>query len=225
MRKKYYEAYDERYKQVHEHNLQWFSTEPSPIVAEVVEDFSVQKSDKILEIGCGEGRDAYFLLENGFDLLASDISDEAISFCKKNFPKYSDNFTKINCITDKLEEKFDFIFAVAVVHMLVLDEDRRAFYNFIKNHLKSSGIALVCTMGDGTQVRQTDINLAFELQNRVHEQSGKSLELVSTSCRMVDFEQFHKELFESNFQILKEGITSVEPDFPQMMFAVIKAQN
>ena len=225
MQKKYYEAYDERYKQVHEHNLQWFSEEPSPIVAEVIREFSVQKSHKILEIGCGEGRDAYFLLENDFDVLASDISDEAIAFCKKNFPQYSKNFTKINCITDNLEEKFDFIFAVAVVHMLVLDEDRRAFYNFIRNHLKSSGIALVCTMGDGKEVRRTDINLAFELQNRIHEKSGTNLQIVSTSCRMVDFEQFHKELFESNFQILKEGITSVEPDFPEMMFAVIKAKN
>ncbi len=31
--RKYYNAYDDRYRQVHEQNLQWFGENPSPIVA------------------------------------------------------------------------------------------------------------------------------------------------------------------------------------------------
>ena len=81
MIRKYYEAYDERYRQVHGKNLRWFGNEPSAIVAQVMQQFRILPSHHILELGCGEGRDAFALLEQGFDLLATDISEEAITFC------------------------------------------------------------------------------------------------------------------------------------------------
>jgi len=58
---------------------------------------------------------------------------------------------------------FDFIYSVAVIHMLVLDEDRNAFYQFIRSHLRQDGIALICTMGDGNVEMQSDIGKAFEI--------------------------------------------------------------
>ena len=81
--RKYYDAYNDRYRQVHEQNLQWFDENPSPIVAETIRNFSISRRHKLLEIGCGEGRDAYPLLAQGFDLLATDVSLEAISFCQR----------------------------------------------------------------------------------------------------------------------------------------------
>ena len=58
--KKYYQAYDERYRQVHEQSLQWSSQSPSPIVREILEKYHISKNDSILEIGCGEGRPLMF---------------------------------------------------------------------------------------------------------------------------------------------------------------------
>ena len=43
MKRKYYEAYDERYRQVHSENLQWFADAPSPIVEQIMERFQIQK--------------------------------------------------------------------------------------------------------------------------------------------------------------------------------------
>lgn len=118
--------------------------------------------------------------------------------------------------------QFDFIYAVAVIHMLVPDSDRDAFYQFIRNHLKPGGIGLICTMGDGTEERQTDIGSAFQLQDRVHEPSGTAVQIASTSCRMVNFQTFSEELKRNGLTAVNQGITSVEPDFPQMMYAVVK---
>ena len=39
--RKYYEAYDDRYRQVHAENLQWFAEVPSKIVAEVIGRFGI----------------------------------------------------------------------------------------------------------------------------------------------------------------------------------------
>ena len=222
MHRKYYEAYDDRYCQIHGSNLQWFHDNPSDIVMDTINAYSISKDQRILEIGCGEGRDAYPLLLQGFNLLATDVSSEAIRYCRNKWKDYGERFQVLDCVADTIDCKFDFIFSVAVVHMLVLDEDRNAFYGFIRNHLEPTGIGLICTMGDGCTERQTDINTAFTLQNRIHEQTGREVRIAGTSCRMVSFQTFRQELERNGLAIIEQGYTSVEPDFPQMMFAVVK---
>lgn len=78
---KYYEAYDKRYKQVHENNLSWSSNNLTKKVIDTLNKYLSERDIKILEIGCGEGRDARYLLGLGYNVLATDISPEAISYC------------------------------------------------------------------------------------------------------------------------------------------------
>lgn len=222
MSRKYYEAYDDRYLQIHEQDLQWFSEVPSPIVMETIRTFDLSPQAKLLEIGCGEGRDAYPLLLQGFDLLATDISSEAIAFCRRKFPEFAFRFQVVDCVAGMLDGRFDFIYAVAVLHMLVSEDDRDAFYRFLRAHLTPDGIALVCTMGDGAFERQSDIRTAFDRHERIHEPSGKKVQIAGTSCRIVNFRTFDAELTKNGLEVIKEGVTAVEPDFPQMMFAVVK---
>lgn len=222
---KYYDAYDDRYRQVHKQNLQWFDDSPSSIVSETIREFSLSQHHKLLEIGCGEGRDAYPLIKQGFNLLATDVSPEAISFCRIGLPDFADRFQILDCVTGRINERFDFIYAVAVVHMLVPDADRNAFYRFIREHLNPNGIALICTMGDGSTEYQTDIDCAFDLQDRIHKKTGIALRIANTSCRMVSFQTFDTELERNGLTVIKQGITAIEPDFPKMMFAVVKANN
>ena len=222
VKRKYYEAYDDRYRQVHSQKLQWFDDEPTGIVGEIISKYEITLHHKLLELGCGEGRDAFPLLNNGFNLLATDISTAAIQYCQKKQPEYADRFRILDCVAGTLEGKFDFIYAVAVVHMLVLDEDRDAFYTFIRNHLTTNGVALICTMGDGETERQTDFRTAFELQNRTHEKTGREVQIASTSCRMVNFSTFEKELKNNKLKIRETGITNASPDFPVLMYAVVQ---
>ena len=219
--RKYYEAYDDRYRQVFAEDMQWFSDHPSPIVEKTIQRYHITKRHRILELGCGEGRDAVPLLEKGYDLLATDVSPAAIGFCQRKYPEVSSRFAVLDCVSGELSEKFDFTYAVAVIHMLAQDADRDAFLGFIRSHLKPSGIALICTMGDGMMERQTDIRAAFELQDRTHEQTGKKLQIAATSCRMVSFETLHGELKRNGLRILEEGTTAAPPDFPVMMYAVV----
>ena len=220
--RKYYEAYDDRYIQVHAKRLQWASDAPSAIVAQTMERCGINRDMQILELGCGEGRDASFLLSRGYRLTATDISPEAIRYCRERWPEYGENFRILDCIGGELEEKFDFIYAVAVIHMLVEDADRAAFYRFLREHLTDNGIALVCTMGDGTVERSSDISTAFDLQQRTHGQSGEKLMLAGTSCRMVGWEAFLREIAESGMTLVERGLTAAEPDFNVMMYGVMR---
>ena len=218
--KRYYNAYDERYKVIHAKGCSWSSDEHTPIVIDNIEKYHIARSVPMLEIGCGEGRDAKFLLEKGFDLLATDVSPEAISYCKKICPAFADRFQVMDCLKSDDTRCFAFIYSVAVIHMLVLDGDRKAYYRFIRDHLSKNGIALICTMGDGQREMRTNIHDAFVLQERDHP-SGKVM-VAGTSCRMVSFPNFESELSESGLQIIEKGMTSCMPDFNALMYAVVR---
>lgn len=220
--RRYYEAYDDRYKQVHKESLTWFSDSNSKIVIDTINHYFNNRKINILEIGCGEGRDANFLLKEGFNVLATDISSTAINYCKKTYHEKAECFQVLNCLTDRLQMKFDFIYAVAVIHMLVKDDDRQSFYEFIYNQLCESGIALICSIGNGTEERKTDISQSFELQKRTHKSTGKELLIAGTSCRVVSFDTLLNEIKDNNFTLLNSGITSIEPDFPTIMYTIIK---
>ena len=219
--KKYYEAYDLRYRQVHGAGLEWFSGTPTPIVAEALAKCGVPADAPMLEIGCGEGHDAACLLGKGCNLLATDVSPAAVDFCRGKYPRWAERFMVLDALTDKLDARFDFIYAVAVLHMLVPDEDRRALLVFIREHLTENGFGLVVTMGDGTLERATDITQAFEVQERTHQQSGEKLMLASTSCRIVTRETFRRELEAAGLVIAEMGDTSWD-DTPFAMYAIVK---
>ena len=217
----YYEAYDERYKQIHTADLQWFSDSPSKIVGETMARYGVSTASEILEIGCGEGRDAAYLRRKGYRVLATDVSPAAIAFCWDKFPEISSSFQVMDCLHDRLKEHFDFIYAVCVLHMLVLDEDRKRFYQFLYEQLKEKGIALICTLSSEEEW-QTDISEAFALQKRTHGATGKDLYIAGTSCRVAGFSTLKKELAENHLVLLESGRTSIEPDFPDIRYLVVK---
>ena len=222
--KKYYEAYDDRYRQVHRENLRWFDEHPSGIVCQMMEKYSISEDSKILEIGCGEGRDARFLLNGGYDILATDVSPEAVHYCQQRDRENKDRYAQLDCLKGVLRTRFDFIYAVAVIHMLVLQEDRDLFYGFFREHLTENGIGLICSMGDGVMERSSDISNAFDIQERLHEQSGRTLQIASTSYRAVSFDTFREEIQRNGLQILETGLTDIQPDYWKIMYAVVKAE-
>lgn len=218
--REYYKAYEDRYKTIHQKGASWFSNTPTPIVMELLEKYGISLSSPILEIGCGEGRDAKALLEKGYCLKATDVSPEAISYCKAAFPEHISNFQTLDCLKDHHPFSYTFIYSVAVIHMLVPSKDRTDFYQFIYQHLTENGLSLICTMGDGKIERETDIRKAFRVEEREH--SSGSIPVSSTSCKMVSFSTFEKELKENHFTIIEKGLTESFPDFPILMYALVK---
>ena len=64
MKEKYYKAYNERYKTAHNLGVSWSSDIATPIVRETLNKYNINKNKKLLEIGCGEGRNARLLLRD-----------------------------------------------------------------------------------------------------------------------------------------------------------------
>ncbi len=193
---KYYHAYEDRYKKVHaERGKPWAGERPSTILKDLLLKYGATENSSILEVGCGEGQNALYLMKEGFSVDASDVSPEAISWCKKWANERglnADKFFVMDACENDFQGEYDFIYSVAVLHMLVEDEDRHKFLTFIKNHLKENGHAFVVVMGDGKTSYRSGTKEAFDLADRPFEDS--IIQVATTSCRKVTWEEFFAEL-------------------------------
>ena len=96
---------------------------PSPFAEYVANKLSNQQT--ILEVGCGNGRDAKFLASQGHLVTGLDRSGEAIELCKKLYSVESLEFF-FGTITDieKInKKKYDLIYSRFVIHAMSLNEE------------------------------------------------------------------------------------------------------
>ncbi len=221
----YYKAYDARYKVIHAANHTWAAENPTPLVLEMVNRHGISKAAPMLEIGCGEGRDSIALLREGYCLRATDVSMEAIRFCKEKFSRFQDCFQVMDACAGQEAGCYDFIFATAVLHMLVEDRDRNAFFRCIRRNLSRHGKALIFTMGDGTSEFRTDPARAYELQLRTNNAAHIPVTVPNTSCAMVSFDTLEREVKAANFTILEQGITHSMPDFDSLMYILLRRKD
>ena len=218
----YYEAYDKRYKQVHDKGIAWATNNNTKIVEDIIDKYNLNNT-KMLEIGCGEGRDARYLLNKGYDVLATDVSEEAIRYCRKHDIEHKDKYEVLDVLKDdKTNDKYGYIYTIAVIHMLVLDEDRDKFYQYIYNHLEDKGYSLILSMGNGKDNSKTDIDKAFDNVKRRHQELDEEIDIVATSCRIVDFDTIFKEAKKNNLDIIEYGITEIENHFDKIMYILVK---
>ena len=219
----YYKAYDKRYEESHNNNALWMSNNPSKMVMKVIEKYNIDKCSNILELGCGEGRDAINLLNNGYNVLGLDYSINAINKCNeitKN--KYVDKFKQFDFFKDMLLKKFDFIYSVAVIHMFITQKHRDKFYQFIYEHLKDNGFALIIAMGDGKTEYSSSIDEAFLKRMRININTGEKMLVSNTTCMIKKLDDMIKEIRDNNFEIIENGIDCSLDDFSDCMYFVIR---
>ena len=219
----YYKAYEERYSEIHKSGILWEDTTPTKEVLDTILKYKISKNNKILELGCGEGRDAIYLLNKGYNLLALDYSKSAILKCNQlTNNKYKNSFRQLDLIEDDLNEQYDFIYSIAVIHMFVNDEHRKKFFDFIYNHLKFNGKALIMAMGDGENEYSSDPGKAFEKVERVNINSNKKVQVVGTSCCIKSLKNMLKEIKNSGLTVLEYKIVDDLVSFTKCELFIIQ---
>ncbi len=223
MKDEYYKAYEERYKKVHESNNLWEIPKPSSEVLNTINKYKISKSSKILELGSGEGRDAIFLLDKGYNVLALEYSISAVNKCKElTNNKYSNNFKQFDLMQDTLPGEYDFIYSVAVIHMFVEEKHRQKFYDFIREHLSNTGKALIIAMGNGKDEYKSDINKAFNEVERTNTNSNEKVIIASTSCRIKSISNMLKEIENSNLKVIENKIIEDVPGFDKCCCFIVE---
>lgn len=226
MENEYYKAYEKRYNQSHKNGHLWEIKKPTKEVLNAIIKYNITKEQKILELGCGEGRDAILLLNKGYNVLAVDYSISAILKCNeltKN--KYNNNFKLFDLIIDKMEDKFDFIYSIAVIHMFVNEEHRKKIYQFIYEHLNKLGKALIIAMGDGKEEYTSDIFIAFNDVERININTNKKVMVANTSSKIKSMINMSKEIEDSNLKIIESMIVDDLPNFSKCECFIVEKAN
>ena len=227
MEREYYKAYDERYETVHSQTgLAWAGDKPSEILKDLLARWGATEKSSILEIGCGEGQNALYLNHNGYNIVATDVSQAAIRWCRQKAQELgvtNGEFFLLDAVKDKLNEKFDYIYSVSTLHMLVLDSDRKAFLDFIYSHLNDNGIAIITVMGDGEmEKKDCDISKAYDLSPR--EFAGDTINVASTSCKIVNWQDLFAELSSSRLAVNEHFVSGQISGFNVSMVVVVSKE-
>ena len=99
--------------------------------------YDISKTDKILELGCGNGKNIYDIKEQSIGV---DICPEFCKICRdKGINVIESNILDV----DFPEESFDYILCIAVIHHLKGEADKIKLLNIIKKILNKNGKALI----------------------------------------------------------------------------------
>ena len=219
----YYMAYEKRYSQVYNKKMMWTSKQPTPDVINFFHEYNISKNNMVLDLGCGEGRDAIYFLDKGYNVLAVDYSKTVIEMCNKiTKNKYKNKFRPFDLIKDKMEEKFDFIYSVVVLHMFIMKEHRDKFLTFVKEHLNENGRCLLCVLGDGIESYSSNIEDSFKNVERTVMNNGTKLNIAATSCRIVNWSELESEIINNNLIIERRWISTEIPGFTTSMCVIVR---
>ena len=134
MDKKYWNTY---YKERKE------PAKPTPFAVYLGENYlnNQAKRKTIIELGCGEGRDAVYFEKLGLKVIGVDQSKNSVANLNSNYSNENivfieDNFTEFET---KFDEKFDFVYSRFSLHAVKEDNEDKVL-TWVFNNLKEGGI-------------------------------------------------------------------------------------
>lgn len=137
--------YEDLYKQ----DEYYWSYVPSYTCLKVLEFMPPVKKLKLLDIGCGEGRDSVFFARNGYDVTAFDLAESGVVKTKRLAEKLG---VKVNVFQAdineyRLTEKFDILFSNGVLHYM-LPELRKEIFDNYKASTEDNGVNMLSVFVD-----------------------------------------------------------------------------
>ena len=143
---------------------------------------------RILDIGCGPGRDANYFSEKGFDVVGIDLSSELLRIAKENCPK-AEFYLKDMRKLDFEPNSFDGIWACASL-LHVPHKDAYQTLKGFNSVIKKGGLMFVCVLeGKGEKMEK---NSTFQEHSRFF--AYYSNDSIESLIRSADFKIIKKDI-------------------------------
>ena len=208
--------YEDRYRRVYDAGARfWQPPIPTEELAAFIRDWNIPQESRVIEFGCGEGRDSIFLAKLGFDVTAIDIAPSAIESGKERANKegITANFL-VNDITDLKgipDESYSLGVSIGCLHMFPGYEDRRRHLSEAFRVLNRKAIFYLLSMAalDKKEISEFGQNWEFpkvgELTPRNIVVDGKEKEILLPiiAAHNTTKEEITKEMREAGFELLQ----------------------
>lgn len=107
----------------------------------IFRDF-IKEGDKVLDVGCGNGRILELLKNEKINYTGVDVSEKLLEIAQKRYPQ--NNFLVAdNLNLPFLDNNFDKVFSVAVLHTIPSQRLRKKAISELKRVLKPGGLLLI----------------------------------------------------------------------------------
>lgn len=129
--------YDKRY----DTEEYYWGLMPNDICYDIMKILPPVKPYRVLDIGCGEGKDAVFFAKCGYAVTAFDISEQGIEKAKSlaGHNQVEVQFFKADIFDYRPDAEYDIIFSSGVLHFLP-QAGRKEFCDSLKAHTTIGGI-------------------------------------------------------------------------------------
>ena len=157
---------------------------------------TVLEPKRVLEIGCGPGRNAIFMAKKGCEVDALDISDNAIEWAKERakVENMTINFHCKSLFDFSIEpHSYDFIYDCGMLHHLA-PHRRISYLEIVKNALKPNGyFGIVCFNTDGAlDTSDWEVYRAGNLKRGIGYTENRLKEIFKDDFNFVHFRRMKK---------------------------------
>lgn len=169
--------------------------EPSNFAKYVIDNHA-KPADKIIELGCGNGRDARFFAASSLrvqavDLCESEIEELAESNGASNLKYKSGDFTRLS----DSEDKYDIIYSRFTLHSVDAEGQKRTL-QWCKNNLAPSGKLCIEVRGQKNELYKKGEPVSGEDDAYIYENHYR---------RFINFDQFKNDLQTLGFEIIESA--------------------
>ena len=132
------------YEKWYEGDDYYWGLEPGKFLDELIRLCPPSVGKTVLDIGCGEGKDAVYMAEKGYDVTAFDLTENGI---RKTKALAENRNVAIAAYVDDInsfetEKRFDIIYSTGTVQYLS-DRNKKAFFEKIQKITKPDGIVFI----------------------------------------------------------------------------------
>jgi len=139
--KPYYTAYEDRYRAVYDAGIGlWGNSAEDKALRDTLAAWVTSndlRGKRVIDFACGEGSCGLLLTSLGCQYLGVDISPSALDNARKRLADCKDaELRLLDIVKDTTGEVFDAAIDVMGFHMLVTDDDRRAYLDNVRSQLR-----------------------------------------------------------------------------------------
>lgn len=130
-----------QYEKLYECDGYYWGTEPAGFLDQIAALRSPGKEITVLDIGCGEGKDAVYMASKGYSVTAFDITNSGVNKTKRLAMERGVSVTAFvdDINTFEIDQQFDIIYSTGTIQYLA-DDQKRVFFEKINQMTKPHGL-------------------------------------------------------------------------------------
>lgn len=150
-----------------------------------------KESIYMLELGCGNGRDAFYFAKNKINVIALDLCEDEIQYLQKYNKLSNLKFIAADFSKYSIDKKMDAIYSRFTLHAINEEQENRTIKQ-VSKILKPKGLFFI-------EARSINDDM-FKKSIKISKQEGET----NHYRRFMDFDKMKQKLLDSSFKIIYE---------------------